>query len=197
MKIISFEGIEGVGKSTQINLLYEYLSQTGKSVKKYREPGSTDASEKIRDILLDSSLTLSSQTELLLMYASRSELVAREIKSSKYDYILLDRYFDASMAYQGFGRNLDKEFINLLKSFINAPDPDLTILLDIDPVKGFERKAGVPMDRIESSGLKFFNDVRNGYLELSKEFSRIKCIDAEKDAKTIGAEVIKLVKLVE
>ena len=193
MKIISFEGIEGVGKSTQINLLYEYLSQTGKSVKKYREPGSTDASEKIRDILLDSSLTLSSQTELLLMYASRSELVAREIKSSKYDYILLDRYFDASMAYQGFGRNLDKEFINLLKSYINAPDPDLTILLDIDPVKGFERKAGVPMDRIESSGLKFFNDVRNGYLELSKEFSRIKCIDAEKDAKTIGAEVIKLV----
>ena len=193
MKIISFVGIEGVGKSTQINLLYEYLSQTGKSVKKYREPGSTDASEKIRDILLDSSLTLSSQTELLLMYASRSELVAREIKSSKYDYILLDRYFDASMAYQGFGRNLDKEFINLLKSFINAPDPDLTILLDIDPVKGFERKAGVPMDRIESSGLKFFNDVRNGYLELSKEFSRIKCIDAEKDAKTIGAEVIKLV----
>ena len=193
MKIISFEGIEGVGKSTQINLLYEYLSQTGKSVKKYREPGSTDASEKIRDILLDSSLTLSSQTELLLMYASRSELVAREIKSSKYDYILLDRYFDASMAYQGFGRNLDKEFINLLKSFINAPDPDLTILLDIDPVKGFERKAGVPMDRIESSGLKFFNDVRNGYLELSKEFSRIKCIDAEKDPKTIGAEVIKLV----
>ena len=90
MKIISFEGIEGVGKSTQINLLYEYLSQTGKSVKKYREPGSTDASEKIRDILLDSSLTLSSRTELLLMYASRSELVAREIKSSKYDYILLD-----------------------------------------------------------------------------------------------------------
>ena len=193
MKIISFEGIEGVGKSTQINLLYKYLSQTGKSVKKYREPGSTDASEKIRDILLDSSLTLSSQTELLLMYASRSELVAREIKSSKYDYILLDRYFDASMAYQGFGRNLDKEFINLLKSFINAPDPDLTILLDIDPVKGFERKAGDSMDRIESSGLKFFNDVRNGYLELSKEFSRIKCIDAEKDAKTIGAEVIKLV----
>ena len=113
----------------------------------FREPGSTDASEKIRDILLDSSLTLSSQTELLLMYASRSELVAREIKSSKYDYILLDRYFDASMAYQGFGRNLDKEFINLLKSFINAPDPDLTILLDIDPAKGFERKAGDSMDR--------------------------------------------------
>ena len=193
MKIISFEGIEGVGKSTQIDLLHDYLLDSGKSVKKFREPGSTIPSEKIRDILLDSSLTLSSQTELLLMYASRSELVAREIKSSKYDYILLDRYFDASMAYQGFGRNLDKEFINLLKSFINAPDPDLTILLDIDPVKGFERKAGVPMDRIESSGLKFFNDVRNGYLELSKEFSRIKCIDAEKDAKTIGAEVIKLV----
>ena len=194
MKIISFEGIEGVGKSTQINLLYEYLSQTGKSVKKYREPGSTDASEKIRDILLDSSLTLSSQTELLLMYASRSELVAREIKSSKYDYILLDRYFDASMAYQGYGRNLDKEFINSLKDFINAPDPDLTILLDIDPIKGFERKLGDSMDRIESSGLNFFNDVRNGYLELASQYSRIRCIDAEKDAKTISLEIINLVK---
>ena len=194
MKIISFEGIEGVGKSTQIDLLHGYLLNEGKSVKKFREPGSTIPSEKIRNILLDTSLTLTSQTELLLMYASRSELVASEILSNEYDFILLDRYFDASMAYQGYGRNLDKDFINSLKTFINAPDPDLTILLDIDPVKGFKRKSGDPMDRIESSGLKFFNDVRNGYLELANQYPRIKCIDAEKDAKSISLEVINLVE---
>ena len=194
MKIISFEGIEGVGKSTQIDLLHDYLLNAGKSVKKFREPGSTIPSEKIRNILLDANLTLASQTELLLMYASRSELVANEILSNQYDYILLDRYFDASMAYQGYGRNLDKDFINSLKTFINAPDPDLTILLDIDPVKGFKRKSGDPMDRIESSGLKFFNDVRNGYLELANQYPRIKCIDAEKDANTISLEIINLVE---
>ena len=74
MKIISFEGIEGVGKSTQIDLLYNHLQESGKKVKKFREPGSTIPSEKIRNILLDADLTLTSQTELLLMYASRSEL---------------------------------------------------------------------------------------------------------------------------
>ena len=194
MKIISFEGIEGVGKSTQIDLLHDYLLNAGKTVKKFREPGSTIPSEKIRNILLDANITLTSQTELLLMYASRSELVANEILSNQFDFILLDRYFDASMAYQGYGRNLDKDFINSLKTFINAPDPDLTILLDIDPVKGFKRKLGDSMDRIESSGLKFFNDVRNGYLELANQYPRIKCIDAEKEANTISLEVINLVE---
>ena len=194
MKIISFEGIEGVGKSTQIDLLYNHLQESGKKVKKFREPGSTIPSEKIRNILLDADLTLTSQTELLLMYASRSELVANEILASEHDYILLDRYFDASMAYQGYGRNLDKDFINLLKSFINAPDPDLTILLDIDPIKGFDRKSGDSMDRIESSGLKFFNDVREGYLELAKQYSRIECIDAEMNADDISLQIIKLVE---
>ena len=97
------------------------------------------------------------------------------------------------MAYQGYGRNLDKDFINSLKDFINAPDPDLTILLDIDPIKGFERKLGDSMDRIESSGLKFFNDVRNGYLELANQYPRIKCIDAENNIEVINAEIIKLV----
>ena len=194
MKIISFEGIEGVGKSTQIDLLHDYLLNAGKTVKKFREPGSTIPSEKIRNILLDANITLTSQTELLLMYASRSELVANEILSNQHDFILLDRYFDASMAYQGYGRNLDKDFINSLKTFINAPDPDLTILLDIDPVKGFKRKSGDSMDRIESSGLKFFNDVRNGYLQLANQYPRIKCIDAEKDANTISLEIINLVE---
>ena len=121
MKIISFEGIEGVGKSTQIDLLHDHLLDSGKSVKKFREPGSTIPSEKIRNILLDANLTLKSETELLLMYASRSELVANEILRNEYDFILLDRYFDASMAYQGYGRNLDKEFIKSLSRFLPYP----------------------------------------------------------------------------
>jgi dTMP kinase len=194
MKIISFEGIEGVGKSTQIDLLYDHLVDAGKSVKKFREPGSTVPSEKIRNILLDANLSLSSQTELLLMYASRSELVANEILSSNYDFILLDRYFDASMAYQGYGRKLDKDFINMLKTFINAPDPDLTILLDIDPEKGFKRKSEDSIDRIEASGLSFFNDVRKGYLELANKYPRIKCIDAENNIEDINAQIINLVE---
>ena len=127
MKIISFEGIEGVGKSTQIDLLHDYLLNAGKSVKKFREPGSTIPSEKIRKILLDANLTLTSQTELLLMYASRSELVANEILSNQHDFILLDRYFDASMAYQGHGKKADLKKIELLiENFTNKIVPDLT-----------------------------------------------------------------------
>ena len=137
MKIISFEGIEGVGKSTQIDLLHDYLLNAGKSVKKFREPGSTIPSEKIRNILLDANLTLTSQTELLLMYASRSELVANEILSNQHDFILLDRYFDASMAYQGYGRNLNKDFIDSLKTFINAPDPDLSLIHISEPTRPY------------------------------------------------------------
>ena len=96
-----------------------------------REPGSTLAGEKIRDILLDNDSKLSSETELLLMFSARSELVNKIILDNKSDYLLLDRFFDASMAYQGYGRELSKEFINSLISFINSPIPDHTFLLDI------------------------------------------------------------------
>ena len=168
MKIISFEGIEGVGKSTQIELLKNFLEKNSKSVEVFREPGSTLSGEKIRDILLDDQYDLSSKTELLLMFSARSELVNKKINNSSADYLLLDRFFDASLAYQGYGRNLSLELINKLVDFIDCPSPDLSFLIDISVEEGFARKINDKIDRIESSGYDFFNKVRNGYLEIAK-----------------------------
>ncbi len=168
MKIISFEGIEGVGKSTQIELLKNFLEKNSKSVEVFREPGSTLSGEKIRDILLDDQYELSSKTELLLMFSARSELVNKKINNSTADYLLLDRFFDASLAYQGYGRNLSIELINKLVDFIDCPLPDLSFLIDISVEEGFARKINDKIDRIESSGYNFFNKVRNGYLEIAK-----------------------------
>ena len=168
MKIISFEGIEGVGKSTQIELLKKFLEKNSKSVEVFREPGSTLSGEKIRDILLDDQYELSSKTELLLMFSARSELVNKKINNSTADYLLLDRFFDASLAYQGYGRNLSIELINKLVDFIECPSPDLSFLIDISVEEGFARKINDKIDRIESSGYDFFNKVRNGYLEIAK-----------------------------
>ena len=168
MKIISFEGIEGVGKSTQIELLKKFLENNSKSVEVFREPGSTLSGEKIRDILLDDQYDLSSKTELLLMFSARSELVNKKINNSTADYLLLDRFFDASLAYQGYGRNLSIELINKLVDFIDCPLPYLSFLIDISVEEGFARKINDKIDRIESSGYDFFNKVRNGYLEIAK-----------------------------
>ena len=168
MKIISFEGIEGVGKSTQIELLKKFLENNSKSVEVFREPGSTLSGEKIRDILLDDQYELSSKTELLLMFSARSELVNKKINNSTADYLLLDRFFDASLAYQGYGRNLSIELINKLVDFIDCPLPYLSFLIDISVEEGFARKINDKIDRIESSGYDFFNKVRNGYLEIAK-----------------------------
>tara|TARA_Y100000768_G_C23974101_1_gene682109 strand:- start:17 stop:607 length:591 start_codon:yes stop_codon:yes gene_type:complete len=168
VKIISFEGIEGVGKSTQIELLKNFLEKNSKSVEVFREPGSTLSGEKIRDILLDDQYELSSKTELLLMFSARSELVNKKINNSTADYLLLDRFFDASLAYQGYGRNLSIELINKLVDFIDCPSPDLSFLIDISVEEGFARKINDKIDRIESSGYDFFNKVRNGYLEIAK-----------------------------
>ena len=168
MNIISFEGIEGVGKSTQIELLKKFLEKNYKSVEVFREPGSTLSGEKIRDILLDDQYELSSKTELLLMFSARSELVNKKINNSTADYLLLDRFFDASLAYQGYGRNLSIELINKLVDFIDCPSPDLSFLIDISVEEGFARKINDKIDRIESSGYDFFNKVRNGYLEIAK-----------------------------
>ena len=189
MKIISFEGIEGVGKSTQISLLKEYLESKKYLVEIYREPGSTNTGEKIRDILLNNSNQLSGKTELLLMFSSRSELI-NKIKTSKADYILLDRFYDASIAYQGNGRNLSKTFIDELISFIDCPKPNLSFLLDISVEEGFSRKINDTKDRIESSGIEFFNKVRNGYLEIAQD-KRFITIDASNNIQSIHESIIE------
>lgn len=191
MKIISFEGIEGVGKSTQINLLKDYLESKNYLVEVYREPGSTFVGEKIRDILLDSNNDLSNETELLLMFAARSELIDKKINTSQCDYLLLDRFYDASMAYQGYGRKLSKDFITSLTSFIDCPIPDLSILLDISVSEGFKRKNNDIKDRIESSSKDFFNKVRRGYKAIAKaNKNRFEIINAANDIDKIHQIII-------
>mgnify|MGYP001166617248 FL=1 len=191
MKIISFEGIEGVGKSTQINLLKEYLEFKNLSVEVLREPGSSIAGEKIREILLDTSHDLTNETELLLMFASRAELVNSKIINNKSDYLLLDRFYDASVAYQGYGRNLSIPLINSLISFIKCPEPDVSFLLDIAVEDGFARKKNDKKDRIESASATFFNRVREGYLSIAKENNdRFTIIDASMDINEIHMKII-------
>ena len=191
MKIFSFEGIEGVGKSTQINLLKEYLETNGYSTEILREPGSTITGESIRSILLDSKENLSSESELLLMFAARAQLISEKVNNSNSDIILFDRFYDASLAYQGFGRNLPIDFIQSLITFINCPEPCLTFLLDISVQDGFERKVNDVKDRIESAGNEFFQKVREGYLEIAKNNqSRIKVIDAMQSIDDINKSII-------
>ena len=194
MKLITFEGIEGVGKSTQINLALDWLKTKGFSTKLLREPGSTDFSEKIRELLLSNESNISAHTELLLMFAARSEMIKDHLMDSKEDFILCDRYYHASIAYQGFGRKLSLDLINFLINGINCPTPDLTIIYDLDVKIGFERKANDVIDRIESSGINFFEDVRKGYQQLAKDRSEVEILDASKPIELISQQTKTLVE---
>jgi dTMP kinase len=196
MKIISFEGIEGVGKSTQIILLKDHLESKNFSVEVFREPGSTIAGEKIRNILLDTSHELSNETELLLMFAARAELVTHKINTNKSDYLLLDRFYDASIAYQGHGRTLSIPMIESLISFTKCPVPENSFLLDISVEEGFARKTHDKKDRIESSSITFFNKVREGYLSIAKENEdRFTIIDASLNIDEIHKRIIDIINI--
>ena len=194
MKLITFEGIEGVGKSTQINLLLEWLTAKGFSAKLLREPGSTEFGEKIRNLLLSKESNISAHTELLLMFAARSEMISKHLIDSTYDFILCDRYFHASIAYQGYGRKLSLDLIDTLINGINCPSPDLTIIYDLDVKIGFQRKADDDIDRIESSGVNFFEDVRNGYKELADARAEVEILDASQSVELISEQTKSLVK---
>jgi dTMP kinase len=197
MKIISFEGIEGVGKSTQIKLLNEYLASKGFKTEILREPGSTVTGEMIREILLNSKESLSSESELLLMFAARAQLIHEKVVNSKSDIILFDRFYDASIAYQGAGRGLSIDFIENLIDFSKCPSPLITFLLDISVKEGFARKAEDIKDRIESSGDTFFEKVREGYISLSKQYpERIKLINANNSVEKIHQDILKEIEIV-
>ena len=194
MKLITFEGIEGVGKSTQINLVLDWLKNKGFSTKLLREPGSTNFGEKIRELLLSKESNISAYTELLLMFAARSEMIKEHLIDSKEDFILCDRYYHASIAYQGFGRKLSLDLINILIKGINCPTPDLTIIYDLDVKTGFERKANDDIDRIESSGINFFEDVRKGYKQLAKDRTEVEILDASEPIELITQKTQDLVQ---
>ena len=194
MKLISFEGIEGVGKSTQITLIQEWLKTKGLSSKLIREPGSTEFGEKIRDLLLSNDSDISAHTELLLMFAARAEMVNEHMINSKEDIILCDRYFHASIAYQGYGRKLSLELIENLIQNINCPIPDLTIIYDLDVRLGFKRKANDDIDRIESAGENFFEDVRKGYQQIAKDREEVAILDASQSIDVLNQQTKELIQ---
>lgn len=194
MRLITFEGIEGVGKSTQISLIIDWLKAKGFTTKLLREPGSTDFGEKIRELLLSKESNISFNTELLLMFAARSEMIKEHLIDSNEDFVLCDRYYHASIAYQGYGRKISLELINYLIEGINCPTPDLTIIYDLDVKLGFERKANDVIDRIESSGIDFFENVRKGYQQLADENNKVEILDASQSIELLSKQTKALIE---
>ena len=190
-KFITIEGIEGVGKSTNLAFIESILSDAGKQVVVTREPGGTPLSETIREILLDvNQKGMSSDTELLLMFAARAqhlgELIKPALQAGK--WVLCDRFTDATYAYQGGGRHISVERITALENWVQGElRPDLTLLLDIPVEAGLQRAAGRgEPDRFEQEKVEFFQSVRDVYLDrASKELDRFRIIDTSPDLPTV------------
>ncbi|MDE3059151.1 MAG: dTMP kinase [Bacteroidota bacterium] len=172
---ISFEGLDGSGKTTQANLLVETLKARHHAVDFIREPGGTDISERIREILLDKKhLGMNEVTELLLFSAARAQLVVQTIQPALKEqrFVVCDRYVDSTMAYQGYGRGLNLDAVRAINAAATfGVMPDVTFLIDISVEEIIERRkqSGTPIDRMESSGKMFYEKVRRGYLATAKE----------------------------
>ena len=193
-KLITFEGIDGSGKSTQIQLLEAEFEKLGISYKTFREPGGTKLSEKIRAILLDKeNIELYSNAESLLFAAARAQLTAEQIKPAitKGEFVICDRFTDSTIAYQGYGRGLNINNLELMNTI--ATDgliPDITFILDIDPEKASERIKTEATDRMESGGIDFFQKIRQGYCQIREQNqSRCIVINGEKPQKDISKEI--------
>lgn len=190
---ISFEGIEGSGKSTQIDLLESHLMELGYKVAKLREPGGTLMGEKIRDIFLqDTSEKVDPITEAFLLYASRKHLDQNFLREKiNQGYIVIaDRYSDATVAYQCFGKGLEKDFIDLIHNSSNLLTPDLTFYMDISAEMSRERISNREMDRMESESVEFFDRVRQGYLQIASENpERVISLDANKSINKLKDEI--------
>ncbi len=194
---ITFEGADGCGKTTQLELLANYLKGKNEEVIITREPGARGLGEKIREILLNYDGEVSDRCESFLFLADRAQhidmIVNPAVEAGK--IVLCDRHIDSSVAYQGYGRGLDIEQIDRLNMLAtNGRRPDLTLVFDID-VETSMKRVGKEKDRMESAGVEFFNRVREGYLELAKqEPERICVLDATKSIEEIHSEVVKIIE---
>jgi dTMP kinase len=200
---ITFEGIDGSGKTTHLELLHTHLLQKGVDVVRAREPGGTELGESIRQILLHSKTTgLGPVSELLLYYASRHQNLFENILPAleKGRWVLCDRFADASMAYQGFGRGIDLDLIRQLSRLvIDQHQPDLTILIDLEPALALARarrrnqKGTVDEGRFEQEPLEFFERVRQGYLAIARENpERVRTVDGDQPVEAVHLNILEL-----
>lgn len=195
---ITIEGGEGAGKSVQGELLRQYLTDQGFNVLLVREPGGTKESELIRDILLNPQNKLDALSELFLYEAARAHLVSKIIEPAlrSGNLVLCDRFFDATVAYQGYGRKIDIDLIDRLNEAASLGlKPSLTVYLDIDPILGLRRARGLKGgDRMEQESEAFHKAVRAGYLELAKkEPQRIKTLNADGAIEDIQKAILAIV----
>ncbi|GAB4264955.1 MAG: dTMP kinase [Methylomicrobium sp.] len=196
-KFITLEGGEGVGKTTNLKFIENYLSLHGVQVLVTREPGGTRLAEKIRNLLLhQKEEPITHQAELLLMFAARSQHIKQVIEPALHDgvWVLCDRFTDATYAYQGGGRNMSAHAIQWLEQFVQGSlRPDLTFLLDAPVEIGLQRaKHRGTLDRIESETLTFFEQVRRAYLLQAKmEPERIKVIKTDQPLVDVQNELMR------
>ena len=192
-KFITLEGLDGAGKSTHLAHLVELLKSRGKTVVQTREPGGTPLGEKLREILLSEPMHL--ETEALLMFAARREHLAQVIVPSleRGDWVVCDRFTDASFAYQGGGRGLDVGKLNALETWVQGDlNPDLTLLFDVptDVAFGRVKNMGRELDRFEQEKAEFFERVRAAYLERAREEQRrFRIIDSTRPMAEVRVEL--------
>ena len=207
MTFISLEGVDGCGKTTQLELLRAHIESelakisSSTRIIQTREPGGTSLAEKVREIVLHSPEQLSPRAELLLFGAARAqhvdELIAPAL--SRGDWVLCDRFIDSTLAYQGGGLGLDESFIRAQNAYsTNGLTPHLTLLFDVDVRVALERRAAQRgEDRIEERGLQFQERVRARFLQLARdEPQRIKIIDANAPAKIVHQRVVRVLEVV-
>ena len=204
-RFITFEGTEGSGKSTQISLLNERLRERGFKVRLIREPGGTPIGEEIRHTLKHSkdNHAMTAETELLLMNASRAQLVRETIRPALAagEIVLSDRFYDSTTAYQGYGRQLNLEMVKqIIDAAVGDTRPDLTLLLqvplEVKEARLASRQSTLPFvrDRIEEADRNFFERVAKGYAAIAAaEPARIKVLDANCPVKTLHEQIWKLV----
>lgn len=196
--LITFEGVEGSGKSTQLARIGRWLRQTGHPVEQTREPDGTVLGVAIRRLFERSDLRLEPFTEMLLFMAARRQHVVEKVGPwlRRGRVVLSDRYTDATVAYQGYGRRLDPDVIRELNVRVTGGTlPDLTLLFDLDPAEGFRRIGRRRLDQFEKLAMAFHRRVRRGYLEIQRaEPKRIRLIRAARSESDVAAEVRAVVE---
>ncbi|WP_417703967.1 dTMP kinase [Rheinheimera aquimaris] len=201
-KFIVVEGLEGAGKSSAIATVKQYLQRAGHEVVCTREPGGTALAENLRTLVkqVQDNEVVAPQTELLLMYAARMQLLVNVIQPalSEGKWVLGDRHDMSSRAYQGGGRQLDEAFINQLRhAVLGDLTPDLTLYLDIDPAIGLERaRARGELDRIEQEQLTFFQRTRQKYLQIAASEPNIEVIDASQSLEQVQDSILAVLRRV-